>query len=298
MKKFSRIRLLLLLNILACSIFYYQWNNSCSVRSQKVINDPIILRRELNSSQACIRSQAASDIQKIGSLGADSVPRLIELLQDKDDSVRWRSVAALGYIGTWNDEVLEAIYPMTDDPHEIVRYNAIFALGHLPFSSKKITSRSETFKMPEKLMQVFLKSLYDYNPQIAYKAIIHTTPRYVKSTGEEFEKQFIGKLKILLHHEHQKLSAAAFLLLLDLLPEDTIIEEYPDVEERLETLFEQKHSEPLAAKIKRHLNNKPWTTEEEVKKLEEESMVADTNASSFDVEAFEKLIEEAILNQK
>ena len=136
----------------------------CEKRWGRTEREVSELLTELDSPRVCVRSQAALDLQKVGRNGAPAVPRLVELLKDKDDSVRWRSVAAIGHIGAWDDRSISAVCSAFDDPNETVRLNTLFALGILPYKlaqdGKGFAARPDDWSMPKEAMQVFLSSYY------------------------------------------------------------------------------------------------------------------------------------------
>ncbi len=111
----------------------------CRARSSITKSSVPELIGELQSAQSCIRSSAALDLQKAGEAGSAAIPYLLALTDDRDDSVRWRSIAALGH-GITNDvnlddpqvkEIQEAAVKALQDSHQTTRYNAVFVLGRL-----------------------------------------------------------------------------------------------------------------------------------------------------------------------
>lgn len=95
------------------------------------------LSEELDSSVACLRSQAALDAQQFGSEASALVPKLVERLDDPDDSVRWRAAAAFGYIGETTPKGYAKLKELLiHDPNQTVRYNSVFALANVELSDK------------------------------------------------------------------------------------------------------------------------------------------------------------------
>jgi hypothetical protein len=104
----------------------------CEARVSVKKSDVAVLVDELQSLHACVRSAAALDLQQIGKSGELAIPYLVKTAEDKDDSVRWRSVAALGHIGVARPEIKETALRHLKDSSQTAVYNSVFTLTNYP----------------------------------------------------------------------------------------------------------------------------------------------------------------------
>jgi len=83
----------------------------------------------LEDEDESVRSRAAEALGKIGPTAKEAVPTLIDALQDQDESVRSRAAEALGEIGPTAKEAVPALIEALQD--EYVRYHAALALAKI-----------------------------------------------------------------------------------------------------------------------------------------------------------------------
>jgi HEAT repeat protein len=98
---------------------------------------PLFLKA-LNAFMPDIRSEGARILGNLARDGIfpykakEAVPRLVELLKDKDYGVRYSAVEALANLGEKGDEgLVKAILPLISDKDSLVRRTAIESLGKL-----------------------------------------------------------------------------------------------------------------------------------------------------------------------
>ena len=141
-----------------CLISYSQGPCTAILERQVTVDLLPELTKDLRSEISCVRSLAAYQVQQIGKPAADLVPRLIELTSDEDASVRWRSVAALGYVGVKSDSVEKALITALGDSNPNAVVNAMFSLTELQY-----------FAHIDKIDALF----YSENPTIKAKSLIY-----------------------------------------------------------------------------------------------------------------------------
>jgi len=179
--------------LFALGYLFLDLHNSCYFTSADPEKNPEVLLEWLNSSRACVRSKAAFDLQNVWPLVKEAVPRLVELTKDPDDSVRWRSIAALGYIGVFTDEVKSAIYQAINDSNEITRVNTIFALsrmGYVPVENRDSLKPISDYRQGEKEFRVLLQGLKDPSNKVVYKTLIHLNSKQITDNSKELKAEF------------------------------------------------------------------------------------------------------------
>lgn len=186
------IMILLFFNIAAFYLLY----ETCVLFDLLNTNDVHILLKSLDSKIACERSKAAFAFQKLGDKAKIAVPKLLELLKDPDDSVRWRSVAALGYLCEFPVEVKKGIYALISDPNETVRYNTIFAMGRMNICEmpNRDDIKTSYVENPDGF-KAYLAALNDPVDNIVHKSLLHLDCQQVLKNGQEFLSRFKVKLK-------------------------------------------------------------------------------------------------------
>lgn len=222
---------IVLLSSLTLVLLWYRIN-ICQARILYKISDISTLLEELNSDKLCIRSQAAFDIQSQGKKGEPAVTRLIELLNDEEPSVRWRSIAALGYIGLFNEQINDVIFNALNDPNEHVRYNALFAMFRMgyqpPLNQNEKLVPIENYKYTDKNFEAFLQGLNDSVPRNQYKALLHLDMLQVINNGDKYRETLRTKFFELLNSPDDQVKTMAFFRIHDLLGEEDTKKLIPD----------------------------------------------------------------------
>lgn len=214
-------------------------HNRCYFIDPRPESDIAKIVLDLSSSRVCARSKAALDVQRLGPAGLPAVPRLVELLNDPDPSVRWRSVGALGHIGHFPPEVKEAVYRTVHDPNENARMNAIFAVSRMQFEfpSKGGSLRPiPNYRETERGLAVYLAALSDLNPGVAYKALLHLNTSQVNERGPEQHENFRAQLAKLSTSADANIGAMALLQLGSLLGADAAQAQIPGYKDKVSAL--------------------------------------------------------------
>jgi HEAT repeat protein len=89
------------------------------------------LLEALNDENKDVRREAASALGQIGRTAPEaltSVPKLINALLDKDETVRQTAAEALGRMGPMAKSAVPALVKALDDPNDLVRKGAGSAL--------------------------------------------------------------------------------------------------------------------------------------------------------------------------
>jgi HEAT repeat protein len=87
------------------------------------------LERALNDPTPAVRTAAAASLGKIGRTAAAVAPRLIEMLEETDETMRCQAALALGEIGAESEAALAALVGLLGDPSATVRVAGAQALG-------------------------------------------------------------------------------------------------------------------------------------------------------------------------
>jgi len=99
-----------------------------------------ILIQLLNDSEQIVRGRAAEALGQIGEKSEAAVPALLPLLKLKDLTVRGRAAYALGQIGNKNEKVISALISLLKDADIGVRSSAAEALGNIGSQSEPAVS--------------------------------------------------------------------------------------------------------------------------------------------------------------
>lgn len=199
----------LFVGVLVTGFLYYQ-NYQCTQRAKHHETNFNILHNELRSSSSCIRSAAALDLQKTArKLGINvkiAVPRLLELLKDEEPSVRWRSIAALGYIGYFTDEVKSSIFEMIKDENPITRINTIFAVSQIPVEQSSDGSERTirfSYQYSPQELEFYLVALNDTDSSVIYKSLLHLTLYHLGSAPQEFIDRLANTLREIIKKDNE-----------------------------------------------------------------------------------------------
>ncbi len=164
-----------------------------------------LLREELESLHARRRMAAATNLGRLGD--AQSVPALVQLLNDPQSGVREMSLFALGILGdaSATDAILNALHDYDAD----VRYRALVALHDLGYPNAE-----------EVLIRAMEDDAYGVREQALSQLRHVATPRAV-----------VVVLRALMEREHEMLSMAEELL--DRLVPKLTREHYKKIQEQL-----------------------------------------------------------------
>lgn len=205
--------------------------NICTVRNTDISHNIGILQNELNSAQPCIKSKAAFEIQALGIKGKAATGKLLVLLSDNDPSVRWRSIAALGYIGVFTEEIKEKIYLALKDQNEHVRYNAIFAMFRMRFQPSEIKDGElipiAGYHFSDKDLEAYYVGLEDTVPNNQYKALLHLDPTLINKEETYYRTKYEKKFIELLESKDIKVKSMALFRLTDLIGEEKAKKQIP-----------------------------------------------------------------------
>ncbi len=124
----------------------YVYPSVCNARQATKVTEMPLLVKDLQSFHACVRSAAALDLQSVPNIEA-AIPHLLKTAEDRDDSVRWRSVAALGHSGLEWPQIKATAIRHLKDSNQTAVYNSIFALKKFP-STESLLAISEVLNHP------------------------------------------------------------------------------------------------------------------------------------------------------
>jgi HEAT repeat protein len=232
-----RTKILAVITFLYATFFIVSLYDQCYFESKEVISDLAKLQTYLSSSRVCTRSKAALDIQRLGSTAEAAVPRLLELLDDPEPSVRWRSVAALGYIGYFPPFVRESIYKMMDDEYEITRLNTLFAISRIKVKpGSKISD--ESHKISDETLEIFLRGLSDPSSMVRYKALIHLNTDQIIENEAKYKAAYQEVLFNLTSDNDPKVEGMALAQFGKLIGFEVAQREIPEFESRISSFIE------------------------------------------------------------
>lgn len=231
-----RTKILAAITFLSAAWLVVSLHNDCYFESNQRIKDFDVLQANLSSARSCVRSKAALDLQKLGMAGKAAVPQLVELLDDPDPSVRWRSVAALGYIRHFPSSVREPIYKRIEDKHETTRLNTLFAVSRMQFDPDTLVQKAH-YKLSDEEFEVFLRGLSDQSSSVRYKALIHLSTKQIIKNGGKFKEAFQETLFKLTNDKDPRVEGMALAQLAKLIGLDAIQNKIPDYKSRIESFL-------------------------------------------------------------
>jgi HEAT repeat protein len=97
---------------------------------------PTSIRRGLPTPQPEIFGLRGRTLFAIGAIGPSSVPRLLPVLRDRANQIRWIAAAGIGMVGHGLDGPVAALIPLAKDPDPSVRAAAIEALARMGQAKK------------------------------------------------------------------------------------------------------------------------------------------------------------------
>jgi HEAT repeat protein len=92
---------------------------------------------ELKSADPSLREQAIRAIASYGPAARESIPQIVERMNDRDSSPRMRAVLAIKYLDYYDKDIPKVVDGLakriSEDPQASIRYEALLAMGRFGF---------------------------------------------------------------------------------------------------------------------------------------------------------------------
>lgn len=92
---------------------------------------------ELKSADPSLREQAIRAIASYGAAARETIPQIVERMNDRDSSPRMRAVLAIKYLDYYDKDIPKVVDGLakriSEDPQASIRYEALLAMGRFGF---------------------------------------------------------------------------------------------------------------------------------------------------------------------